>query len=169
MNRDWILVRGGTAGAIRAAVVRHSQVAAPVAPAEFRVQVYRLGGGGHAVRADPPLPPYTFANLVNWLDDPDETAGAASAVGWITSPGSGTRYFLAPRIANAGGDTLVGIGDDGERVEVFLPDCSLTAVRNRFPSADEPAIDFSQLQPAEEFVVVADADRDFGNPDFVLT
>lgn len=168
MNRDWILVRGGTAEAIRAAVVGHSKVAAPVAPAEFRVQVYRLGGGDHAVRADPPLPPYTFANLINWLDDPAET-GAASAVGWLTSPGSGTRYSLAPKVANAGGDTLVGLGDDGERVEVFLPDCSLTAAHNRFTPADEPAIDFSQLQPAEEFVVIADADRDFGNPDFVAS
>ena len=168
MSRDWILVRGGTAEAIRTAVVKHSKVAAPVAPGEFRVQVYRLDDGTHALRADPPLPPYSFANLINWLDDPDETGGAASAVGWLTSPGSGTRYYLASKVANVGGDTLVGLGDDGQQIEVFLPDCSLSPARTRLAAADEPPIEFSQLRPAAEFVITADADRGFGNPDFVF-
>lgn len=167
MSRDWILVRGGTPEAIRRAVTRYAGLFAHKVPSVHRVVVYRLDGDRHPVRFDPPLPPYAFTNLINWLDDPHMSKGAGGAVGWFTSPGTGVRYFLAPKRPNTGGDTLVGVSDAGEEVEVFLPDCGLRPARNNITPMTEPAVLFPELSPVAEFEVEVDSHRSFGNPDFV--
>jgi hypothetical protein len=102
-NPCWILIEGSSAAAIQKAITKYSGLAKPVLPTVHRVSVFPLDGTRHGVFFEPPVPPYAFTNLIGWLDDPRMTAGAASAVGWLTAPGNGTRYFLAPQRANAGG------------------------------------------------------------------
>jgi hypothetical protein len=165
-NRDWILLRGGTPEAIRKAVTRHAGLFAHKVPSKHRVLVYRLDGDEHAVRFDPSLPPYAFANLINWLDDPRMSKGAG-AVGWFASPGTGVRYSLAPKRAGKGGDTLVGVSDAGDQIEVFLPSGRLRRTRHDAAPAVEPEVSFAELSPVAEFEIEVDADRSFGNPDFV--
>lgn len=165
-TRDWIFVRGGTPEGIQKAVVAHTGIAARKVSSVHRVTVHRFVGDGHAVRFDPPLPPYAFANLIGWLDDPRRNAGAAGAVGWFTSPGTGVRYYLAPKRAGRGGDTLVGASEAGEGVEVFLPTCRLRRSRNDAPPPPEPE-PTAGSDPVAEFEIEVDADRSFGNPDFV--
>lgn len=165
MNPDWILVKGSNPEAIRAAVIAHSEVARHELPARFRVSVYALGDDRHAVAFDSPIPPYDLTNLINWLDDAKMCAGSGGAVGWLMSPASGVRYFLAPKPGKAG-DTLLGIGTDGKRVEVFLPDCSVSFARHKLTPTPEPAVALTELTPAVVFEVSLDANPDFGNPEF---
>src|SRR4051794_39057101 len=113
-NPSWILVEGSSPEDIRRAVTEHSGVARPVQPSTHQVSVFQVEAGRYAVTFAPPVPPYAFANLIGWLDDPRMTPGSRRAVGWLTAPGSGARYFLAPRRPNAGGDTLAGVGADGD-------------------------------------------------------
>lgn len=167
-NRDWILVRGGTPKAIQKAVVEHAGVCRHEVPSTHRAAVYAIDGGDHAVRFDPPLPPYAFVNLIGWLDDPKMNKKATGAVGWFASPKTGVRYCLAQKPGGTGGDTLVGVSEAGESVEVYLPSCKLRRSRSEVAPVPEPAVSFTELTPAAEFEIEVDADRSFGNPDFVM-
>jgi hypothetical protein len=165
---SWILVEGSDARTIQKAVVAHSGLARHVQPQAHRVAVFGLGSGRFAVTFDPPAPPYHFANLIGWLDDPRMCRGSRRAVGWLVSPGDGKRYFLAPERPNSGGDTLVGVADGGGRVSVFLPDCSLRRSTARVEVVPEPELPAAGAEPDIAFEVTLDGDTSFGNPQFVV-
>ncbi len=167
-NPSWILVEGSDAATIQRAVVKHSGIAAHEQPQTHRVTVFGLGAGRFAVTFDPPAPPYAFANLIGWLDDPHMCRGARRAVGWLVAPGDGTRYFLAPQQANTGGDTLVGAAASGERVSVFLPDCSIRRRVARVEAVAEPELPAADAEPLVTFEVTLDGDASFGNPQFMV-
>ncbi len=167
-NPSWILVEGSNAATIKQAVVEHAGIAAHEQPQPHRVAVFELDAGRFAVTFDPPAPPYAFANLIGWLDDPRMCRGTRRAVGWLVAPGDGTRYFLAPQRANAGGDTLVGVTDDGGRVSVFLPDCSVSRSAARVEVVAEPELPGGDAEPVITFEVTLDGDTSFGNPQFVV-
>jgi hypothetical protein len=162
---SWILVEGSDAGTIQGAVVKHSEICAHERPQTHRVSIFELAGGRFGVTFAPPAPPYAFANLIGWLDGPQMCAGSRRAVGWLVAPGDGTRYFLTPERANAGGDTLLGIADGGERVSVFLPDCSVSRTTDRVGAEPEPELPTRAAQVAD-FEVTLDGDPSFGNPQF---
>jgi hypothetical protein len=167
-NPSWILVEGSDAAAIQRAVVEHSGIAKHVRPQTHRVTVFGLAPGRFAVTFDPPAPPYTFTNLVGWLDDPRMCRGSRRAVGWLVAPGDGMRYFLAPERVNAGGDTLVGVVAGGEGVSVFLPDCSVRHGPVRVEEVAEPELPDADGEPVIAFEVTLDGDTSFGNPQFVV-
>jgi hypothetical protein len=165
-NPSWILVEGSSAGAIQKAVTEHAGLTKHVVPSTHRVLVYRLDGKGYGVLFEPPIPPYAFTNLIGWLDDPRMTPGAVRAVGWLIAPGDGTRYFLTSQRANAGGDTLVGVSDEGIGVSVFLPDCRVSHGSGRISPTPEPTLPLQGVPPVALFEITVDSDRSFGNPEF---
>jgi hypothetical protein len=168
MSRDttsWLLVEGGSPEEVQRAVVKHSTITRPEVPTRHRCRVFRLDAARLAVTFDPPAPPYAFTNLIGWLDDPRMNHGAKRAVGWLVSPGDGTRYYLAPKRANRGGDTLVGATANGRPVSVFLPSCSLRVGQGKVETETEPELPGGE--PAAEFDVTFDSNPDFGNRTFV--
>jgi hypothetical protein len=165
---SWILVEGSDAATILRAIVERSQVTAHERPQNHRVTILGLGASRFAVMFDPPAPPYAFANLIGWLDDPQMCRGARRAVGWLVAPGDGTRYFLAPQRVNAGGDTLLGVARNGARVSVFLPDCSVRRSAARVEAVAEPELPGPDAEPVATFEVTLDGDTSFGNPRFVV-
>jgi hypothetical protein len=165
-NPSWILVEGGDPEAIRRAVTEHSKIARPEEPQTHRVTVVELDRGRHGVAFDPPAPPYAFANLIGWLDDPRANAGARRAVGWLIAPVDGVRYFLTPERENAGGDTLLGVAEGGGAVSVFLPDCSVSPAAERVEVLPEPPL--PATEPVVAFEVTLDGDTSFGNPQFAV-
>lgn len=167
-NPSWILVLGSRPEVIQQAVIEHSRIAKHEQPQHHRVLISALDAGRFAVTFDPPAPPYAFANLIGWLDDPRMCHGTRQAVGWLVAPGDGIRYFLSPQRANAGGDTLIGLADDGARVSVFLPDCSVTRSTARIEAMSEPELSGADTGPVLAFDVTLDADTSFGNPKFVV-
>jgi hypothetical protein len=167
-NPSWILLEGSSAAAIEAAVTKHAGLTRPEIPSTHRVLVYPLEGKSYGVFFEPPIPPYAFTNLIGWLDDPRMTPGVVRAVGWLIAPGDGTRYFLTPQRANAGGDTLVGVSEEGVEVSVFLPDCRVRRSSRRLAPGPEPRLPLQGVEPAAVFEITVDADRSFGNPDFAV-
>jgi hypothetical protein len=167
-NLSWILVEGSDATTIQCAVVKHSGIAAHEQPQAHRVSIFELGADRFAVTFDPPAPPYAFANLIGWLDDPHMCRGARRAVGWLVAPGDGTRYFLTPQQANAGGDTLVGVTPSGARVSVFLPDCSIRRSAAKVETVAEPELPAAGAEPVVTFEATLDGDASFGNPQFMV-
>jgi hypothetical protein len=165
---SWLLVEGSDAATIQRAIIEHSGIAKHEQPQNHRVRVFELGAGRFAVTFDPPAPPYAFANLIGWLDDPRMCRGSRRAVGWLVAPGDGTRYFLAPERTNAGGDTLVGVAAGGGRVSVFLPDCSVSRSAARVEEVTEPELPDAKARPVISFEVTLDGDTSFGNPQFVV-
>jgi hypothetical protein len=164
-NDDWILVYGSDPEAIRKAITKHSGLARHVQPSTHRVSIFRVDAGRFGIRFDPKLPPYAFTNLIGWLDDPRMTSGSSRAVGWFRSPGTSVRYYLAPRAGKTGGDTLLGLGDDGSAVAVYLPDCGLSRSSVSVEPLPEPRRE--PVTPLLEFQIEADDDQSFGNPNFV--
>ncbi|MDY3560325.1 hypothetical protein R5W23_001557 [Gemmata sp. JC673] len=167
-NPCWVLVEGSTPADIQSAVVAHAGVAKPVQPDRHRVTIHRLDADRFGVTFDPPAPPYALTNLIGWLDDPRMTRGSRRAVGWLISPGSSVRYFLAPRQAHAGNDTLIGVGSDGRRVSVFLPSCRLDLSGERIAAIPEPDLSARGVEPVASFEVTLDGNASFGNPWFVI-
>ena len=165
-NPSWILVEGSDPDAIQHAVTEHSGLTRPEQPARHRVTIVKLDPGRFGVTFEPPAPPYAFTNLVGWLDDPQMNRGARRAVGWLVAPADGVRYFLGPDRGNASGDTLLGVGADGRRVSVFLPDCSVTTGAARAVADPEPELLAAGAAPVATFEVTLDADPAFGNPRF---
>ena len=167
-NPSWILIDGSNAATIKRSVVEHAGIAAHVQPQSHRVAVFELVADRFALTFDPPAPPYAFTNLMGWLDDPRMCRGVRRAVGWLVAPCDGTRYFLMPQRVNAGGETLVGVADDGGRVSVFLPDCSVRRAAARVEVAEEPELRGVNAEPVITFEVTLDGDTSFGNPQFVV-
>ena len=79
-NPSWILVEGSDPATIQRAVIAHSRIAAHERPQTHRVAVFELGADRYAVTFNPPAPPYAFADLIGWLDDPRMCRGARRAV-----------------------------------------------------------------------------------------
>jgi hypothetical protein len=165
---SWILVEGSDAETIRRAVIKHAGITAHEQPQVHRATILELSEGRFAVTFDPPAPPYAFANLIGWLDDPRMCRGARRAVGWLVAPGDGARYFLAPQRGNGGGDTLVGVAGDGRGVSVFLPNCSARRSVVKVDGAEEPQLPAADAEPVVRFEVTFDGDVSFGNPTFVV-
>ena len=115
-----------------------------------------------------PMPPHYTLPTVDTFRNVAEAYGDDNPLWCDPAYGPTTRWEgpIAPP-ALVGGDTLVGLGDYGASVEVFLPDCSLRRVRAKVTAAPEPAVAFAALAPVEEFEVEVESDRSFGNPDFV--
>lgn len=158
------MVEGCTPEAIQEAIIEHSGLIAPVEPSLHRVAILRIDPTRHALIFEPAIPPYAFTNLIGWLDDPQMTSGSSGASGWLVSPGSGIRYYLKPERSNAGGDTLVGVGENGDRVSVYLPDCSLKQREDEVANVPEPEL--AGLRRVVAFDVTVDGDTSFGNPQF---
>lgn len=167
-NPSWILVTGSNAAAIQQAILDHAQIAAPKIPNTYQAKILRLDADHCAVVFEPSAPPYAFTNLIGWLSDPNMTKDAESACGWLVSPGSGRRYYLAPDEANASGDTLVGVDQDGGPVSVYLPDGAANYRAGPVPTEAEPTLPGANFEPELTFEVALEADRSFGNPDFVV-
>lgn len=167
-NPSWIRVTGSSAAAIQQAILEYSQSAAHAAPTTVEAKILRLDSNHFAVVFEPSAPPYAFTNLINWLSDPNMTQGAEAAAGWLASPGSGRRYYLAPDEVHAGGDTLLGVDQEGRPVSVYLPDGAATYRAGPVPTEAEPALPTAGYEPDLVFEVALDADRSFGNPEFVV-
>jgi hypothetical protein len=167
-NPSWILVEGSNPETIQKAVIAHAKICRPERPGLHRVKVFKQDGNRFGVMFDPPAPPYAFANLIGWLDDPKMNRGARRAIGWLVAPGDGTRFFLAQKPGGTGGDTLVGVASDGRSVSVFLPDCSVTLSKAKVVAIPEPELPAADAGPVVEFEVVLDSNTAFGNPQFVI-
>ena len=165
---SWVLVEGSSPEAIQEAVIKHAAITRPVQPSRYSVSIIQIDATRYGVTFSPAIPPYAFTNLIGWLDDPRMTRGARRAVGWLVAPGSGRRYFLAPQRANAGGGTLVGVGDDGERVSVYLPDGGVKRTAERLPAVPEPEWPAQGTGAVAAFEVTVDSDGSFGNPQFAI-
>ncbi len=165
-NPDWILVQGSNPQTIQKAVLKHTGLICPIVPTKHWVLIFQVDEQHFGLRFEPPIPPYSFTNLIGWLGDPKMTKGAIRAVGWLTSPGNGMRYYLTPPPDETGGDTLLGINDAEQVVEVFLPDCSLRRTYEELVFPPGPPMP-GKLKPLVEFEITVDSARSFGNPDFL--
>lgn len=164
-NGDWILVYGSKPEAIRKAVEGNSSVSACEVPSSHRVSIFGLDSDRFGVRFYPKILPYDFVNLIAWLNDPELTPGSTRVLGWLTSPASGVRYYLTPKRPNEGCDTLLGVRSDGVPVSVSCSGCRLSRTPGGIDPIPEPPE--SSAVPLTEFEITADADRSYGNPDFV--
>lgn len=167
-NPSWILVDGSSPEVIQDAVIEHSNIAKAELPVQHSTMIFRIDSRRFGVSFDPPAPPYAFANLIGWLDDPEMCRGTRGAIGWLVAPGDRTRFFLAPQRGNAGGDTLIGVAIDGRRVSVFLPDCSVSSSTARVEVVSEPVFPGADTKPVVTFEVTLDGNTSFGNPKFVV-
>jgi len=166
---DWILVKHGTPELIRAAVLSHADVTVPEKPQAFTARVTPLSSGGHAVEFNDKAPPYAFANLISWLNDPPDIEDVSDAIGWYTSPSTEIRYFLRPDDDNPSGDTLVGASKDSESISVYLPELAVCRRSSQVGYVSDTDLVQQNAAPVLSFDVVLDVDESFGNPKFELT
>lgn len=165
-NPNWILVQGSTPDAIKRATLEYLGLSAKKAPTHHRATVFR-SDDGFGLTFAPTIHPYSFVNLIGWLDDSRRLGPTCRALGWITSPGSGIRYCFSPQGPDKHGCTLAGISSDGVPVEVNRPDGSLTQTGREVASPiEEPSIP-SNIENVDEFIVTVDSDKLFGNADLV--
>ncbi len=166
---DWIHVKDGLPDQLKVAILAHASVTKPEQPKTFTVRLAPIDSGGHAVVFDAPPPPYAFANLVCWLDNPPRANEVSHATGWFTSPASGVRYSLRLDESNPSGDTLIGTTKSGESISVYLPDLSIRKLSTKFDYIDDAKLVPKKFEPVMSFEVVFDVDESFGNPRFELT
>lgn len=157
----WIRTRAGDADGLPASVEAYSALATPVHPVTIPVEVAEHPDGFLVVDFPEGVPAHVLCNLVGWIDD-----GSRSTVGYLTAPSTGVRYQLVPDGDNVAGDTLRGAGDDGSRVEVYLPDGTVRPVAW---AAEQAEPDRSEATLRHRFEVTVDGHEGFGNPAFVVT
>jgi hypothetical protein len=166
---DWILIQEGTPELVRQAIQSYAGISRKVKPKDFRITVAKHPSGFLSVTFPDGLPPYDIVNLIGWLNQPPEVKRVRGAVGWLTSPESGLRYFLKPDSGNSQGDTLIGKSSDGISVEVYLPEATVCPVSRRLDSLPEPDTSAIQTISGLTFTVTLDVDPSFGNPGFKVT
>ncbi len=166
---DWIYVKNGEPNEIQAAIISYLDLYPPVAPQAAVAYIRGFASGGHAVAFDQKPPAYVFANLICWLDAPPDIESVWDAVGWYRSPSSNIRYFLRPDHANPAGDTLVGGGENGTAISVYLPELTVCELFPHVPYVDEQLQGVQRVDHEVRLDVVWDADQSFGNPNFEIT
>ncbi len=167
-NPSWILVHGSGLEIIQQSVCEYTSLFGYDRPVPHKVSIFQLDDNRWALTFDPQVSPYTFTNLICWLNDPNMTQGVDHAVGWLTAPGSKVRYFLIHEASNPAGDTLVGIGDDGTQISVNLPDCSVSPTDDQITPLPEPGWLTQHIQPVRVFEISSEDDIEFGNPEFAV-
>ncbi len=181
---DWILLQEGTANDIKVAIREYATLYEPVVPRNVEVWIRQLSTKEWAVVFPESIPPYTFTNLVGWLNEPPDMPAVSGAVGWYTAAGRNQRYLLVPDISNEAGDTLIGRTKDGECIDVYLPETLITMRPNTMrpntmrPNTMRPNVDswidedsrsLESSRGVDEFEITIDADVNFGNPGFEIT
>lgn len=167
-NPDWIWVTGPEQPEVLDAIERQFGPTGAEGAASVRVSIVRLGEGSHALLFSAPLPLCDFANLVNWLDDPQILPHARACVGWITSPASGERFLLCPERENALGDTALGLPGSGRAVRICVPDGRVAPTSRPVRPVREPRlppVPPAGSLPGVEVVVETGS----GNPAFAVT
>lgn len=168
-NFDWIMVATGSVEDVEYEVQEHMELFEKKRPTSHAVEIFAHRDDFFVIHFSPGLQPYTFCNLISWLDAPPSESTVEGAVGWYTSPGDRKRYVLFREEDNYAGDTLVGVSDEEESVRVYLPECALSNAGRPVVCPQEPTILQPDLQLAAAFVIEDEAPGDFGNPRFLDT
>ncbi len=164
--QGWILVKNGSAFEVGAAVIEYDSLMREEIPGTFRIELHPQSGGAVAVVLPNGLPAYDLANMTGWLHAPPGQETVHDAASWITSPGSGTKYYLEPEISNPWSDTLIGASASGQSVRVSLPETGMSEVSASYSYREEPEIEISSQPVIIE--VTLDTSTAFGNPMFLL-
>lgn len=160
LAQGWIRLDSMPVGALRAHIQSHASVATPDVPIEVEVTIALHPGNYMVVDFPKGVPAYNLVNLVAWLND-----GGEGVTGFLTPPRSDIRYALYQNEHNQSGDTAIGTGSDGSRIEVYLPEGTVS----RSGDAEvriEP--DRSAAIESDRFLIVLDGTPDFGNPSFLI-
>ena len=152
-NSDWLLVIGSQPKDIQAAVEGHAALFDKEVPVHSKVKLSKLAESWYALQFDP-LPAYDAVNLINWLGDPSVVDGVQTCYGWFTSPGNGQRYLLFPNPELPEGDTLWGLSEAGQGVEIYLLENRMCEISYPVTSLAEPSLSSLQLLAESTFLAV---------------
>ena len=164
--QGWILVTHGGIADIKAAIEEYDTLSKEVHRGFFRVELHPQSNGAVAVVLPDGFPAYDLANLTGWLSGPPAQENVHGSSSWITSPGSGAKYYLEPEASNPWGDTLIGADTKGMPVRVYLPETGLSEISASFSYKRPPQIEVSP-QPVK-IEISLDTITTFGNPKFVI-
>jgi hypothetical protein len=138
----WIATTAHDADALQARIVEQAELYAPDAPVTLPVELHRNDEGLLDVVFPAGVVPYTFANLVGWLEARDSRLELAN----------GETAQLLP--LGFPDDTVAGPTSAGREVQVHLPDAAFMQ-RRRSAEAPPPASPGTQL--VVRFPLVCDA------------
>lgn len=161
-----IEVRNGTPSRIREEIIRYADITTPEKAGRFDVRILERGGTTLVVLPKG-FPPYSFLNLVSWLDAPPDTKDVSGATGWYSAPLTEQRLCVRLETANAVGDTVLAADRAGKTYRIYLPDISMCELDTRAEFHTEPGL--PTLMPPVAFSVVVDTSEDFGNPNLAIT
>jgi hypothetical protein len=156
-NPDWIRVQGTPESTRQSLLQRTGGFPRKLVPTEHRVFVYKLDNRTHGVCFEPRVPLYWTIDFLSWLSDGRMSAGVASAVGWITSPGTGVRYFLS-RVPGQPTDTIHGLSAGGMPIEINIPTMAARPSYVLLDAMPEPLLQRKPDQLILDFKVSIDSD-----------
>lgn len=163
---DLIFVENGNVDLIKQAILAHAGIVAPVQPRTFTATITRVSPGGFAITFDRKVPPYDFANLVGWLNEPPGIEQVSHCMGWYRSRSTDEKYCLLPDDLNVRGDTLVGVSENGLTISIYLPDLTIKETHHHIKFREFLGDRIAEM--AVEFEIELDVDESFGNPDFLV-
>lgn len=164
--QGWILVKSGPVSEVKAAVIEYDSLVRDERPGIFRIELHPQSTGAVAVVLPKGLPAYDLTNMTGWLNAPPGQETVHDAASWITSPESGTKYYLEPETSNPWSDTLIGASASGQSIRVSLPETGMSEVSASYSYRHEPDIEISTQPVIIE--VTLDTSTAFGNPMFIL-
>ncbi|MEZ6195087.1 MAG: hypothetical protein R3F20_05060 [Planctomycetota bacterium] len=168
-NPNWICIEGSEPRTIVEAIRGYAQSNRAEIPEEHEVALVRHECGLFGVFFSPQLNPWVFANLVSWLGDPRILEGGSGACGWTRAGRDQSRYLFQVDRTNPSEDTVVVLGERGNRLELFLPDGSLCPTAKVATRVLEPVLDGGSVELLENFRVPLETSREQGNPNFLIT
>lgn len=166
---DWIRVLRGHPDDIRRAVSGFADLAGPDSPGMIHLELSRHNDGFYVVIFSTPPTPYTFTNLLGWLNAPPDIHGVSSAMGWFTAPASGERFALYPDPSNLWGDTLLGYSSQNRFIEVYQPEAAVCESSKQMRVRKEPVIESSRLSQLATIGLPLQRDSLALNPFFIVT
>jgi hypothetical protein len=132
-------------------------------PTEHTARVWDMGKGQCGLTFDPPIGADAFAWLVEMCRPSRHKR--SSAVGWLTSPGSGTRYCLTESKEKFPGPGLYGLSTAGDRVAYYPVDQLLQRANGDAEPTLEPLFPAGRRPLVLEFPFT-DETADWYDPDF---
>jgi uncharacterized protein (TIGR02996 family) len=132
-------------------------------PTEHIVRVWDMGKGQCGLTFDPPVSADSFAWIVEMCRP--SCRRRRRAFGWLTSPGSGTRYCLTESNEGVPSCGLHGLSTAGDRVEYFPLDQFLRRANGNIKAIPEPLFPAGRQPLVLEFRYIDEAANWF-DPDF---
>ena len=163
LHKAYIHVKHGSVEKVKNEIIEHSKIIRHEKPAYVSVSLWENDGEIYVYYPEGTTT-YNFVNSISWLNRSPGKEHTGYAKGWTKSMGNGDSYYFYPDFSNDWGDTLLGIREGKEPVELYLPDARIAPTSKNVVFEPLPAVVKELGKPTCTFRIEVDVDQNFGNP-----